>query len=106
MRTPMLASTSVRWAAVRINPDFRYTPEPDCPPFRVISAVAIHGALVSFRSAPSATIGANSVTDRQSANAKRALDPSRDGAWPFEAQFLLGDGRSVSPLARKSLPLW
>jgi hypothetical protein len=32
MRTLILASTAVRWAAVRTNPDLRYTPEPGCSP--------------------------------------------------------------------------
>src|SRR5262245_22070566 len=82
MRAPMLASTAVRWAAVIINPDFRYTPEPDCPPFRIIPAVAIQGRLPSLRSAPSETIGA-SATARQMANAKRMLPSlANDGARP------------------------
>jgi hypothetical protein len=86
MRTPILASTAVRWAAVMTNPDFRYTPEPGCSPFRIITAVAIQGPLLSFRSAPLETIGADSVTARQSANAKRML-PSRRGRAAFQGPF-------------------
>ena len=43
MRTPILASMT--------NPDFRYTPEPGCSPFRIITAVAIQAPPLSFRSA-------------------------------------------------------
>ena len=82
MRTLMSASTAVRWAAVMINPDHRYTPEPDCPPSRRIPAVAIQGRLLlSFRSAPSETIGATSAAARQNAAAKRTLPSlANDGA--------------------------
>ena len=83
MCTLILSSTAVRWAAVTINPDFRYTPEPDCPPFRIIPTVAIHGRLLSFRSVPSEAIGAKSVTARQSAKTKRTLSSLADhDAWP------------------------
>ena len=43
---------SLNGAAVMINPDLRYTPEPDCPPFRIIPAVAIQGCSLSLRFAP------------------------------------------------------
>jgi hypothetical protein len=69
----ILASTAVRWAAVRTNPEFRYTPAPGCSSFRIITAVAIQGPPLPSRSAPMETIGAKSVTARQSANAKRTL---------------------------------
>src|SRR5262245_40093256 len=73
MRTPILASTAVRCAAVMINPEFRYTPEPACWSFRIIAAVAIQGPPLSFRSAPLDMIGAKSAPARQRANAKRTL---------------------------------
>src|SRR5262249_21074702 len=74
MRTPILASmAAVRCAAVMINPEFRYTPEPVCSPFRIIAAVAIQGPPLSFRSAPLDMIGAKSAPARQRANAKRTL---------------------------------
>src|SRR5262245_45778225 len=73
MRTPILASTAVRCAAVMINPELRYTPEPACWSFRIIAAVAIQGPPLSFRSAPLEMIGAKSAPARQRANAKRTL---------------------------------
>jgi uncharacterized RDD family membrane protein YckC len=73
IRTLIAASAAVGWAAVMTNRDFRYTPEPGCSPFRIIiiTAVAIQGPPLPFRSAPFEAIGAKSVTARQSANAKR-----------------------------------
>src|SRR5262249_651502 len=73
IRTPILPSTAVRCAAVMINPEFRYTPEPVCCPFPIIAAVAIQGPPLSFRSAPLEMIGAKSAPARQRANAKRTL---------------------------------
>src|SRR5215468_4851389 len=73
MRTPILASTAVTCEAVMINPEFRYTPEPVCSPFRIIAAVAIQGPPLSLRSAPLDMIGAKSAPARQRANAKRTL---------------------------------
>jgi hypothetical protein len=73
MRTLIVAPIAVRFAAVMINPDFRYTPEPGCSPFLIIPAVAIQGPPLSFRSAPFEMIGAKSATARQRANAKRTL---------------------------------
>src|SRR5262245_30692767 len=72
IRTPILASTAVRCAAVMINPEFRYTPEPVCSPLRIIAAVAIQGP-PPCRSAPLDMIGAKSAPARQRANAKRTL---------------------------------
>jgi hypothetical protein len=77
IRTLILASTAVRWAAVMINPDFKYTPAPGCSSFRIILVVAIQGPPPSFRSAPIETIGAKSVTVRRSANANRTLPHSQ-----------------------------
>jgi hypothetical protein len=77
MRTPILASTEVRCAAVMINPEFRYTPEPVWCPFPIIAAVAIQGPPLSFRSAPLDMIGAKSPPARQRANAKRTLSSPR-----------------------------
>jgi hypothetical protein len=57
MRTAILASMAVRSAAVMINPEFKYTPEPACSPFRIIAAVAIQGPPFSFQSAHFETIG-------------------------------------------------
>src|SRR5262245_2998751 len=71
MRALIFASKAVKWAAVMTNPDFRYTPEPDCTPSRIIPAVAIQGRLPSLRSAPSEAIGAENTNARQSADAKR-----------------------------------
>jgi hypothetical protein len=73
MRTPTRASTAVRCAAVMINPEFRYTPEPVCCPFRIIAAVAIQGPPLSFRSAPLDMMGAKSAPARQRTNEKRTL---------------------------------
>jgi hypothetical protein len=73
IRTPILASTAVRCEAVMINPEFRYTPEPACCPFRIIAAVAIQGPPLSFRSAPLDMIGTKSAAAKQRANAKRTL---------------------------------
>src|SRR5215510_7957399 len=73
MRTPILASTAVRCAAVMINPEFRYTPEPVCCPFPIIATVAIQGPPLSFGSAPLDMIGAKSAPARQRANAMRTL---------------------------------
>src|SRR5262249_12758130 len=73
MRTPILASTAVKCVAVMINPEYRYTPEPVCSPFRIIAAVAIQGPPLSFRSAALEMIGAKSAPARQRANAKRTL---------------------------------
>ena len=77
MRTPILASTAVRCAAVMINPEFRYTPEPTCCPLRIIAAGTIQGPPLSFRSAPLEIIGAKSAPARQRANAKRTLSSPR-----------------------------
>src|SRR5438874_7202279 len=67
MLTLMLASTAVKWAAVMISPEARYTPEPDAAPFDKICAEAIQGSLLSCCSAPSEATAKRPVT-KQSAN--------------------------------------
>src|SRR5262245_39613260 len=97
IRVLILASKAVRWAAVMINPDFRYTPEPDCPPSRIIAAVVIQGRPLSFRSAPCETIGAKSATARQSADAKRTL-PSQCMAYlKWDAQLTTSTSPPIHP---------
>jgi hypothetical protein len=53
MRTLILASTAVRWAAVMINPDFRYTPAPGCAPCGITG-----NSSYSYESTPSRRLDA------------------------------------------------
>jgi hypothetical protein len=67
-----------------INPDFRYTPEPGCTPFRIILHRRNPRPAAFFQSAPLQMTGTKSATARQTANAKRTFTSlADDGAGPF-----------------------
>jgi hypothetical protein len=77
-----------------INPDLRYTPAPDCPPSRMIPAVAIQVLAPSLSSTLSEAIGGKTDIARQRVNT--LMLAITDQVRPTRSGGLNGSCRLVS----------